>query len=364
MGRLGRGRRAARRPVPGPLPDPPRPGRPAAGRGQRERARRAPERATPALPSQFAEALQAGAAHTGYSAAGLQALLVAEKYIGTPYHWGGDTPATGFDCSGLVQYSYSQLGIHIPRVAADQFNVGIPVTKAELRPGDIVFFKDSTGYVHHEGIYIGNDMFLHAPHTGDVVKVSSLDTPYYAQQFAGGRDVTGLALERRAGFDRAAGEQRAGLDRAHAERRAACDARRTAPGRPDPRERERESGLFGAGSQNPGTGGSRGRAQPPSDPGTPAPLGPAARERQHGADLPGDQGPERVTPRRSAVAHLARAERRRGRSASPAVGPAPPGLQPHGREQTQPATFERRERGASPAAIVEASPAFSPSARP
>ena len=67
------------------------------------------------------------------------------------------------------------------------------MTKDQLQPGDIVFFKDSTGYVHHEGIYIGNDMFLHAPHTGDVVKVSSLDEPYYAQQFAGGRDVSGLA---------------------------------------------------------------------------------------------------------------------------------------------------------------------------
>jgi cell wall-associated NlpC family hydrolase len=144
-------------------------------------------------PSQFSDALQAGAAQTGYSTAGLQALMIAEKYIGTPYHWGGDTPATGFDCSGLVEYSYAQLGIHVPRVAADQFNVGIPVTKDELKPGDIVFFKDSTGYVHHEGIYIGNDMFLHAPHTGDVVKISSLDDTYYAQQFAGGRDVSGLA---------------------------------------------------------------------------------------------------------------------------------------------------------------------------
>jgi cell wall-associated NlpC family hydrolase len=144
-------------------------------------------------PTQVAGAMEMAGQQTGYSTAGIQALMIAEKFTGTPYHWGGDTPATGFDCSGLVEYSYAQIGIHIPRVAADQFNVGVPVTKEQLQPGDIVFFKDSTGYVHHEGIYIGNDMFLHAPHTGDVVKVSSLDEPYYAQQFAGGRDVSGLA---------------------------------------------------------------------------------------------------------------------------------------------------------------------------
>jgi putative modified peptide len=144
-------------------------------------------------PAAVAEAFQ-GAAGAAGSTAGVQALTIAERYIGTPYHWGGDTPQTGFDCSGLVEYSYGQLGIHVPRVAADQFNVGEHISNInDLKPGDIVFFKDSTGYVHHEGLYIGNHMFLHAPHTGDVVKISSLDEPYYKEQFAGGSDVTGLA---------------------------------------------------------------------------------------------------------------------------------------------------------------------------
>ena len=75
----------------------------------------------------------------------------------------------------------------LPRVAADQANVGTPVDRSSLRPGDLVFFKDSTGYVHHVGMYLGNDQFIQAPHTGDVVKISSLDEPYYAGQFAGGR---------------------------------------------------------------------------------------------------------------------------------------------------------------------------------
>jgi cell wall-associated NlpC family hydrolase len=121
------------------------------------------------------------------SATAQNAIAVASQFIGTPYHFGGASPATGFDCSGLAQYAYGQSGVTLPRVAADQFKVGQPVDRASLAPGDIVFFQDSTGYIHHEGIYLGNDKFLQAPHTGDVVKISSLDDPYYAGQFAGGR---------------------------------------------------------------------------------------------------------------------------------------------------------------------------------
>jgi cell wall-associated NlpC family hydrolase len=121
------------------------------------------------------------------SATAQNAIAVASQFIGTPYHFGGASPATGFDCSGLAQYAYGQSGVTLPRVAADQFKVGQPVDRASLQPGDIVFFQDSTGYIHHEGIYVGNNQFLQAPHTGDVVKISSLDDPYYAGQFAGGR---------------------------------------------------------------------------------------------------------------------------------------------------------------------------------
>jgi cell wall-associated NlpC family hydrolase len=121
------------------------------------------------------------------SAAAQNAIQVASQFLGTPYHFGGASPATGFDCSGIAQYAYAQSGVTLPRVAADQFKVGQPVDRTQLQPGDLVFFRDSTGYIHHEGIYLGNDKFLHAPHTGDVVKISSLDDPYYAGQFAGGR---------------------------------------------------------------------------------------------------------------------------------------------------------------------------------
>jgi cell wall-associated NlpC family hydrolase len=117
---------------------------------------------------------------------GQQALDVAAGYVGTPFTWGGASPATGFDDAGLVQYAYAQVGIALPRVADDQFRVGTAVARAELLPGDLVFFQDATGYVDHVGLYAGNGQFLHAPHTGAVVGYSALSEPYYSQRFAGG----------------------------------------------------------------------------------------------------------------------------------------------------------------------------------
>jgi cell wall-associated NlpC family hydrolase len=118
-----------------------------------------------------------------------QALAIAQQYLGTPFVWGGASPATGFDDPGLVQYAYGQVGVQLPRTTSDQFTVGTPVSAAELHPGDLVFFQDPSGYVFHVGLFAGNGQFLHAPHTGDVIKYSSLSEPYYAQQFAGGRRV-------------------------------------------------------------------------------------------------------------------------------------------------------------------------------
>ena len=118
-----------------------------------------------------------------------QALAIAERHLGTPYKWGGSTPATGFDASGLGQYAYDQVGIHLPRTTNQQVLVGSPVAFAELVPGDLVFFRDRSGDIYHVGMYASDGRFLHAPFTGDVVKYDSFSTPYYGQRFATGRRV-------------------------------------------------------------------------------------------------------------------------------------------------------------------------------
>ena len=93
----------------------------------------------------------------------------------------------GFDCSGFVAYVYAQVGVSLPHYTGAQWNVGVPVSRCDLEPGDLVFF-DGLGHV---GIYIGGGQFIHAPHTGDVVKISSLDDAWYAATYDGARRITG-----------------------------------------------------------------------------------------------------------------------------------------------------------------------------
>lgn len=112
-----------------------------------------------------------------------QVVSIALQYLGIPYVWGGASPSTGFDCSGLIQYVYAQVGVYLPHHAASQFNYGTPVSREQLEPGDLVFFHG----LGHAGIYIGGGQFVHAPHTGDVVKISSLYESGYAAGWVGGR---------------------------------------------------------------------------------------------------------------------------------------------------------------------------------
>jgi cell wall-associated NlpC family hydrolase len=109
---------------------------------------------------------------------------IALQYLGTPYVWAGAAPG-GFDCSGLVMYAYSQIGVSLPHSSYAMWGDGTPVPRDQLEPGDLVFF-DGLGHV---GLYIGGGEFVHAPQTGDVVKVSSLDDGWYASAYVGARRI-------------------------------------------------------------------------------------------------------------------------------------------------------------------------------
>jgi peptidoglycan DL-endopeptidase CwlO len=99
-----------------------------------------------------------------------QVVGIALQYLGIPYVWGGSSPSTGFDCSGFVAYVYAQVGVYLPHHAASQYGYGTPVSYDQLQPGDLVFFSG----LGHVGIYIGGGQMVHAPHTGDVVRIASL----------------------------------------------------------------------------------------------------------------------------------------------------------------------------------------------
>jgi cell wall-associated NlpC family hydrolase len=111
---------------------------------------------------------------------------IAMQYLGVPYVWGGASPG-GFDCSGLVMYVYAQVGVSLPHYTGAQWGVGVPVAYSDLQPGDLVFF-DGLGHV---GIYIGGGEFIHAPHTGDVVRIDSLSEGWYAATYDGARRIVG-----------------------------------------------------------------------------------------------------------------------------------------------------------------------------
>lgn len=119
------------------------------------------------------------------SSRGARAVAIATRYLGIPYRWGGASPSTGFDCSGFVMYVYARLGVSLPHNAAAQYGYGRPVSRGDLAPGDLVFF-DGLG---HNGIYLGGGRFIHSPHSGDVVKISSINESWYASRWVGARRV-------------------------------------------------------------------------------------------------------------------------------------------------------------------------------
>ncbi len=115
----------------------------------------------------------------------------ARRFIGIPYRWGGTTAEDGFDCSGLTMVSYRLNGLNLPRVSRSQFNAGKWVSKAELRPGDLVFFATKGGTrVTHVGMYVGEGNFIHAPRTGKNVRIEKLSNQLLRQNLHGRQDLS------------------------------------------------------------------------------------------------------------------------------------------------------------------------------
>lgn len=110
------------------------------------------------------------------------------KELGKPYRWGAIGP-NSYDCSGLVYYLYSKLGIKLPRTSREQATVGSYVAKKDLQYGDLVFFARNGKTINHVGIYVGNGNFVHAPQSGDVVKISTLLSGYYSNSYYTARRV-------------------------------------------------------------------------------------------------------------------------------------------------------------------------------
>jgi hypothetical protein len=138
--------------------------------------------------------------HTG-SMGAQTALEMARTTLGTPYVWGGESyQEGGFDCSGLVQWAFTQVGVTLPRTAEEQWDATTRIMAAEVEPGDLIFFINTyeiadpertrlgtTGQriITHVGIYAGNGLMLHAPKEGDVVRLTPLNKPYWRARLAG-----------------------------------------------------------------------------------------------------------------------------------------------------------------------------------
>jgi len=103
---------------------------------------------------------------------------LALSMVGLPYRYGGADPREGFDCSGLVYYTFTSNGHAVPRTSHDQFNAAHKISLAEATEGDLVFFQDQEK-LSHVGIYLGDGRFVHAPSSGGIVRVADIDSPYY-----------------------------------------------------------------------------------------------------------------------------------------------------------------------------------------
>jgi cell wall-associated NlpC family hydrolase len=123
------------------------------------------------------------------SATHTEILQTALDHRGVPYTYGGETPETGFDCSGFIRYVFAQHQFVIPRTAAEQFRVGSRVATRDIRAGDLVFFSTVAPGASHVGLAVSADEFVHAPATSGVVRVERLHSSYWQPRFVGARRI-------------------------------------------------------------------------------------------------------------------------------------------------------------------------------
>ena len=151
-----------------------------------------PEKPPPDFPASPSPLLAGG--HLSPAARDNKVVSLAVQYLGVPYRWGGASPKTGFDCSGLVSYVFGQLGVSLPHYTVSQYHSpdAVWVSPSRLKPGDLVFFVGSDGTRKapgHVGIYVGDGYIIDAPHTGSFVRIDSLDARWYTDKYVGAKRI-------------------------------------------------------------------------------------------------------------------------------------------------------------------------------
>ncbi|HKE96911.1 MAG TPA: C40 family peptidase [Povalibacter sp.] len=135
-------------------------------------------------PNATVEALPQPASSGAGASIGSEIVLRAISLLGAPYRFGSSGPRA-FDCSGLVQFVHQEIGIDVPRTAAEQYRAAIPVRLEDIEPGDLLFFRISGKRISHVAIYAGSNRFVHAPQTGRPIEIRTLDDDYYRARLVG-----------------------------------------------------------------------------------------------------------------------------------------------------------------------------------